>query len=159
MILKRQLVKNIMACQLFKDISKILSTEDIEFFINMYTLLYADDTLVLAESPAELQIALDEVGVYCCKWGLSINKTKTNVVIFSRGKVKRQFSFKIGNIDIATSSEYCYLGTVFNFNGKFTKAIKERITPARRAMFGLNQKAVNLLLDYDYDYEILCISD
>ena len=137
-----------------KDISRILSTDDIEFFLNMYTLLYADDTLVLAESPAEMQLALDEVGVYCKKWGLSINKTKTEVVIFSRGKVKKQFRFKIGNIDIGTNSEYCYLGTIFNFNGNFTKAINERITLARKAMFGLNQKAVNLLLPPDIHIDL-----
>ena len=59
----------------------------------MYTLLYADDTVVLAESPHDLQLALDEVGTYCHTWGLSINRTKTKVVIFSRGKVKRQFHF------------------------------------------------------------------
>ena len=111
------------------ELSRILGTEDIEFFLNMYTLLYADDTVVLAESPAELQIALDEVGIYCKKWGLSINKTKTKVVIFSRGKVKKQFSFKIGNLDICTTSEYCYLGILFNFNGTFTKAIRELPLP------------------------------
>ena len=136
------------------ELSRILGTEDIEFFLNMYTLLYADDTVVLAESPAELQIALDEVGIYCKKWGLSINETKTKVVIFSRGKVKKKFSFKIGNLDIGTTSEYCYLGILFNFNGTFTKAIKERITPARRAMFGLNEKAVNLLLPPDIHIDL-----
>ena len=120
----------------------------------MYTLLYADDTLVLAESPAEMQLALDEVGVYCNKWGLSINKTKTKVVIFSRGKVKRQFNFKIGNLEIGTTSEYCYLGIIFNFNGNFTKAINERLTPARKAMFGLNEKAVNLLLPPDIHIDL-----
>ena len=35
-------------------LSRILCSDDIEFFINMYTLLYADDTLVFAESPEEL---------------------------------------------------------------------------------------------------------
>ena len=110
----------------FKDISKVLSTDDIEFFINMYTLLYADDTLVFAESPIEMQLALDEVGVYCEKWGLSINQTKTKVVIFSSGKIKKKFYFKIGSIKIDQSSEYCYLGVLFNFNGKLNKAIGER---------------------------------
>ena len=120
----------------------------------MYTLLYADDTLVFAESPEEMQLALDEVGVYCQKWDLSINKTKTNVVIFSRGKVQNKFPFKIGNIDIATSSEYEYLGILFNYNGRFGKAIDERITPARKAMFGLNEKAVNLLLPPDIHIDL-----
>ena len=120
----------------------------------MYTLLYADDTLILAESPEDLQLALDAVGNYCQTWGLSINQTKTKVVIFSRGKVKKQFNFKIGNISIDTDSEYCYLGIVFNFNGKFSKAIDERITPARKAMFGLNEKAVNLLLPPDVHIDL-----
>ena len=138
----------------FSDISTILSTDDIEFFINMYTMLYADDTLVFAESPVQMQLALDGVSVYCDNWGLSINKTKTKVVIFSRGKVKKQFNFKIGDIYIDTTSEYCYLGMVFNFNGKFTKAIIERIVPARKSMFGLNEKAVNLLLPPDIHIDL-----
>jgi hypothetical protein len=87
------------------ELSRILGTEDIEFFINMYILLYADDTLVMAESPTELQLALDEVGVYCNNWGLSINQTKTEVVIFSRGRVKTQYNFKIGDINIGTTSQ------------------------------------------------------
>ena len=136
------------------ELSRILGTEDIDFFLNMYILLYADDTLVLAESPEEMQLALDEVGSYCNKWCLSINKTKTKVVIFSKGKVKKQHHFKIENVDIDTDSEYCYLGTIFNFNGKFTKAINERISPARKAMFGLNQKAVNLLLPPDIHIDL-----
>ena len=138
----------------FEELSRILGSDEIEYFINMYTLLYADDTLVLAESPTDLQLALDEVGDYCQKWGLSINQTKTKVVIFSRGKVKKQFHFKIGHLDIGTSSEYCYLGIIFNFNGKFTKAIEERVGIARKAMFGLNEKAVNLLLPPDIHLDL-----
>ena len=76
-----------------QELSSILGSEDIEFFINMYTLLYADDTLVFAESPEELQLALDEVGNYCQKWGLSINETKTKVVIFSRGLIRKKIYF------------------------------------------------------------------
>ena len=138
----------------FRDISSILSTDDIEFFINMYTLLYADDTLVFAESPSDMQLALDAVSAYCNVWGLSINKTKTKVVIFSRGKVKKEFYFKIGNLDIGTSSDYCYLGVLFNFNGKLNKAIEDRLVPARKAMFGLNEKAANLLLPPDIHIDL-----
>ena len=136
------------------EMSRILSTDNIDFFINMYTLLYADDTLILAESPTELQSALNEVSVFCDTWGLSINKTKTNVVIFSKGFVRTKYNFKIGNIDVATVSEYPYLGILFNFKGKFNKAIEERIIPARKAMFGLNEKAANLLLPPDIHIDL-----
>lgn len=135
-------------------ISRILGTEEIEFFINMYVLLYADDTLVLAESPKELQKAMHEVSVYCNRWELNINRTKTKVVIFSRGRVRTDFNFKMGEINIATDSQYCYLGVVFNFNGSFSKAISERIALARKAMFGLNSKAVRLQLDPDIHMDL-----
>ena len=136
------------------ELSRVLDPEDIEYFLNMYILLYADDALAMAESPEQLQLALTEVGIYCTKWGLSINQTKTEVVIFSAGIVRTKYNFTIGNIKIGTNSEYCYLGTVFKGNGKLSRAINERITPARKAMFGLNIKAVNLLLPPDIHIDL-----
>ena len=136
------------------EFTNLIAVNDIEFLINMYILLYADDTLVLAESPQQLQLAMDEIAVYCEKWELDINVLKTKVVIFSRGKVKKQHYFKIGNLNIDTDCEYCYLGIIFNYNGSFTKAIVERITPARKAMFGLNTKAVNLQLPPDIHIDL-----
>ena len=141
-------------------LSKILSTEDMEFFINMYVLLYADDTLVLAESPEELQKAMNEVYCYCQKWGLKIStgkikgKSKTRVVIFSKGRVRTEYNFKMGNINIDTDTDYCYLGVVFNFNGNFTKAIKERIRLGRKALFSLNAKAGRLQLPPDIHIDL-----
>ena len=51
-----------------------------ESFMNLYCLLYADDTIILAETPHQLQSALDAVGEYCQKWQLSVNTKKTNIV-------------------------------------------------------------------------------
>ena len=66
----------------------LLSDEDVEYFIKMYVLLYADDTIVLAESPEELQKALNAVFEYCRDWKLTVNTTKTKIVIFSNRKVR-----------------------------------------------------------------------
>ena len=112
----------------------------------MYVLLYADDTLILAETPAQLQLAMHAASDYCVQWGLTINLTKTKVVIFSRGRVTTNYHFKFGVLDIETVYSYEYLGVVFNYNGRLNSAINERITPARKAMFGLNSKAVRLQL-------------
>ena len=137
-----------------KSLSEILSNDDIEFFINMYVLLYADDTLVLAESPSELQLAMHAASEYCEQWDLHINRTKTKVVIFSRGKVKTKYDFKFGDIEIDTIFEYCYLGITFNYNGKFNRAITERMVPARKASFSLHAKARRLQLPPDIQVEI-----
>ena len=61
------------------------------FFKNLFLLLYADDTVVLAECREDLQRALDMLRIYCEVWGLDINVRKTKVMIFSRRKIKIQF--------------------------------------------------------------------
>ena len=141
-------------------LSNVLSTDEMAFFINMFVLLYADDTLVLAESPNELQNAMDEVHSYCQKWSLRIStdkvkgKSKTRVVIFSKGKVKTEYNFKMGEKKIETDTDYCYLGVTFNFNGKFTKAIAGRISEARKSLFSLNSKAGRLQLPPDIHIDL-----
>ena len=103
---------------------------------------------------------MNEVFSYCEKWSLRIStgkikgRSKTRVVIFSKGKVMTEHNFKMGNTKIDTDTDYCYLGVVFNFNGKFTKAIEERITLARKALLGLNSKAERLHLPPDIHIDL-----
>ena len=44
--------------------------------LNMFVLLYADDTIVLAENACELQKALDAVHDYCGMYKLTVNIKK-----------------------------------------------------------------------------------
>ena len=62
-------------------------SQEIGMYFNLYCLLYADDTIVLAENEVQLQRALDAVYEYCNKWAVQVNTNKTKVVIFSKGKV------------------------------------------------------------------------
>ena len=52
------------------------------FYIYLFLLLYADDTIVLDECPEDLQRALDMLKIYCEFWGLDINVRKTCHDIF-----------------------------------------------------------------------------
>ena len=65
-----------------------LSTEDTEVFFRLFCLLYADDTIILAESAFELQCALNKLNEYCQLWHLNVNASKTKIVIFSAGVVQ-----------------------------------------------------------------------
>ena len=60
-----------------------LSDDDVEVYLRMYILLYADDTIVMSESANELQKALDALGKYCDLWDLTVNTSKTKVVVYS----------------------------------------------------------------------------
>ncbi len=123
-------------------------------FIKLFTLLYADDTIVLSESETELQMALDSVHQYCSLWNLTVNTIKTKIVIFSRGKVRKFPVFKFGDSDIDVVSDYIYLGITFNYNNKFSKAIKKQLDQGRRAMFSMLVKARRLCLPIDIQCDL-----
>ena len=68
--------------------------DDIEvavFFSKLRLLLYADDTVILAETPSDLQVPLLLTAWQnIVKTVNSMNVTKTQVMIFSRGKIRNQ---------------------------------------------------------------------
>ena len=131
------------------EINKLLSDEDVEIFLKLYLLLYADDTVIMAESPDDLQAALNSLFDYCDMWDLTTNATKTKTMVFSRGKVRRIPIFKLGNDVLENVHEYTYLGITFNYNANFKKAIGKQISQARKAMYSLLVKADNLNLPPD----------
>ena len=120
----------------------------------MYVLLYADDTIVMAETPDELHYALNAVYNYCSLWKLTVNTSKTKIVIFSRGKVRNVPTFLFGKDTLEVVDDYTYLGTTFNFNGNFKKAINKQIDAARRALFILKKKIMTLKLPIDLQLEL-----
>ena len=53
-------------------------------------------------------------------------------MIFSTGKIKRFKSFNFGEKTIDVVEDYVYLGTTFNFNGKFHKAMAKQVLQAKK---------------------------
>ena len=52
-----------------------ISDDDIEVYLKLYLFLYADDTIIMAESECELQAALN-ASRHCTVWKLAINTQK-----------------------------------------------------------------------------------
>ena len=63
----------------------------------MMILLYANDTIVLAENVYVLQKALYAVQEYCVIYKLTLNIKKTKIIVFYRGKVN---AFPRSNMEI-----------------------------------------------------------
>ena len=118
-------------------------------WLRLYVLLYAYDTIILAESSNDLQCALNSLKSYCSTWDLAVNTSKTKIVIFSKGKIRKKPTFYFGNDTIEVCDDYTYLGVIFNYNGNFKKAINKQVCKARQAMFALLSKAANLHLPID----------
>ena len=58
-----------------------MNSEDI-VLLKLFVLLYADDTIILAENEIELQLALNKVYEYCMMFKLSVNNNKTKSIVF-----------------------------------------------------------------------------
>ena len=72
---------------LVNDIRGYLDDEEVETFVRLHCRLYADDTIVLAESPGELQVALNGVEHDCNTWQLTVNTSKTKLLFSQREKL------------------------------------------------------------------------
>jgi len=45
-------------------------------------LLYANDLLLMSNNAQGLQASLNKLHKYCQQWGLSVNTTKTKILVF-----------------------------------------------------------------------------
>ena len=111
---------------------------------NISCLLYADDLVLISESPSGLQASLNKLDKYCEYWNLQINIKKTNIMIFNKsGKMIHKEKFCIGNKSIAIAPEYKYLGLLFKPSGTFSHAVHDLTNKAKKAMFSLRSTLEN----------------
>ena len=122
-------------------------------YLKLFVLLYADDTVILAESAEDLKSALKVYELYCNTWKLTINSSKSNVLIFSKGRMP-YYEFTLNGSQLEVVSEYKYLGILFCRSGSFLRAKKHIADQARKAVFALLKKAKQLLLPIDIQIDL-----
>ena len=97
-------------------------------------LLYADDTVILAESAAELQASLNAMYLYCQTWKLQVNIFKTKVVIFSRSRLNtNDMNFKYNGESLNIVTNFQYLVIIFSYKGSFNDAKAHLVQEARKS--------------------------
>ena len=124
-----------------KSTFELLSGNDFDVYLRLYLLLYADDTVLLAESQSDLQYALNAMSEYCKDWDLQVNEDKTKVIVFSKRKVLNSNPYFYNDKQLEIVNEYPYLGILFNYNGNFSKSKSKLVEQARKAMFSVIQKS------------------
>ena len=135
--------------------SKIrLSNDEIEVYFKLYILLYADDTVILAESAVELQSALNAMFLYCKSWDLEVNPAKTKITIFSNRKPSDVPKFMYNRQELDVDDSFVYLGTMFSYNGRFIKNNQRLYDQARKAMFAVLSKSRKLHLPVDIQLQL-----
>eukprot|EP00808_Paulinella_micropora_P026104 g50525.t1 len=75
------------------------------------SLLYADDVVMLAESPEELNAMIEVVRSFCDTWRIEINLTKSQVMeVHPRGVCRKAEGYYYGSKAIEVVKQYKYLG-------------------------------------------------
>ena len=115
-------------------------------------LLWTDDLILLALNEESLQILLNQLKDFCDNWGLVVNMTKTQVMVFNRSgrKLKESNTFKYGDLDIesTTTSEYTHLGITMPVTGTYNiavanlrkKGVKRLFCPPQHCRLEIPQK-------------------
>ena len=134
-------------------ISVACDNDQITYFMKIYILLYADDTLILSDSPEAFQDSLNSFHNYCADWKLTVNMNKSKIMIFGARKVNH-FSFYLGDTNLEIVNSYKYLGTFFTPTGSFLQARKHIASQANKAMHLLNMRINNLDLPVDLQLKL-----
>ena len=105
--------------------------------LNLFLIMYADEMVLLAETPKGLQKLLDSLSKYIHKWDLTLNKTKTKVVVFRNGgKLRDNKKWDYDGCQLESVNEFNYLGLFF-YNDKFSRTQKRAAEQERKALFSI----------------------
>jgi hypothetical protein len=96
-------------------------------YLKFFVILYADDTVLMAESSADLQNQLNSFQDYCSVWKLKVNTYKSKVMVFSRGKLPRNLNISLNGEKLEIVNSFNYLGIELSRTGNFKRA-KQSIT-------------------------------
>lgn len=130
-----------------------LQTDELNLFLKILLLLYADDTVIVSNNKENFQLCLNEFYDYCQMWKLNINYSKTEIIVFnSRSNARLQF--KMGNNIIKITDKYKYLGVIFSKSGSFLNARKHVVEQSKKAMHLLLTRVNNLDLPIDLQLKL-----
>jgi hypothetical protein len=111
---------------------------DISDLYVLHVLLFADDMVLLPNSPRGLQLKINLLRNYFEELGLTINVGKTQVVVFRRGgRLQTGLSFYYGEKEIEIVNEYLYLGVLFSSSCTFRKAAEAAKLKGMKALGSL----------------------
>lgn len=100
-------------------------------------LRFADDTLLIAGSPEELQEILHRLQGVSLEYGLKININKTKIMIIDRDNENQRQPEKIGDFEVV--DKFVYLGSMLHKSGSCEFEVRRRIEIARTAMIQLTK--------------------
>lgn len=102
--------------------------------IELYLLLFADDIVLMSDTPRGLQNQINILNEACKNLYLCINGSKTKVMVFRKGGfLGKNEKWFLGNDILDIVNEYNYLGYVFTTKMSITKGVNFLALKGKRA--------------------------
>ena len=119
------------------------NTDNIDSRVLVNILLYADDIVLFASNEIDLQHLLNIVEIWCGKWRLEVNLTKTNILhIRNKRKSQSKFMFLFNRNSVSYCNYYKYLGCTINEFLDFTYTAQVQADSAGRALSSIITKMI-----------------
>lgn len=123
-------------------------------FLKLFILLFADDSVLFSNTKEELQEMLNVFKSYCHDWKLTVNTSKTKVVIFAGNRRQNVHKFYFDGDEIEVVTEFKYLGIFLSQSGSYANTKKYIADQANTALFSLLRKIRTLDLPIDLQVEL-----
>lgn len=139
-VLQGELLSPLLFIIFIADLEKFLRENDcegtnIDGYMDILLLLYADDLVIMASSEADLQSKIDLLNKYCKQNQLQVNTAKTKVLVCRRGgKLPGDPHFFYGNNELEITNKYDYLGLKISTTGFSRTTANEAILKAKMAV-------------------------
>ena len=110
----------------------ILSSDDVEVYFKLYSLLmWTTLSFLLNQKLSYKQHSF----LYCkISWESEVNPAKTEVIIFSNRKNRQVPKFMYNGQELNVDDSFVYLGTMFSYNGRFSKNNRRLFNQARKTI-------------------------
>ena len=132
------------------DLNNYISTSSVGVKIgedSIHSLLYADDLVLIARDPVDLQSQLNALQQFINSLKMEVNISKTKIMVLknkkrkSRAKPGNEFKWYLGNIQVKECESYKYLGVTFKSNGSFTEHVDKVREKAQKSYYSLLAKS------------------
>uniref|UniRef100_A0A8D8VC16 Craniofacial development protein 2 n=1 Tax=Cacopsylla melanoneura TaxID=428564 RepID=A0A8D8VC16_9HEMI len=116
---------------------------------------YADDTVLMANTPQQLQNLIDRVARASATYNMKLNTSKTKIMIVKKRPGICRYVFNVEGEPLEQVSSYKYLGTYVNQDWGHKHEIKIRIEMARTSFNRMRPVLCNMHLNLNTRIRVL----
>jgi hypothetical protein len=107
--------------------------------VQVNSLLYADNIILLSSTQEGLQNSLNVISNFCSSWKLDVNQEKSKTMIFNSNGKTYMNSFNLKEKHLETVKSYCYLGVTIKYTDNLSISSKLLIEKGRKAWFKIKK--------------------